>query len=126
MKGWRNACKPLHLLEKDIRYDALADCDGRGVVRAQNASERVRQCWALLDVYLRYTSVGDIYLRVSQMKPLNNVSKIWKTIVGSLCRFDSSDFEVDHGTDHFSRIAEWHFTSKGKPTEEVRLLHDCD
>lgn len=98
------------------------------VVRAQNASEQVRQCWALLDVYLRYTSgiLVAAYLRGEPDETVEQCLKdMEKPSLGHYCALIRAILKPIHGTDHFfSHVADWHFTSKGKPTEEVRLLHD--
>lgn len=95
--------------------------------RATSDSERMRQSWAVLDSFLRY-SAGILlanYLRSPEIKPHveDIIAKMERPSLGHYCGLIREILRENNSTDvFFSHLYEWYYTPKGKPTADAKLL----
>ena len=97
------------------------------VHRAESDSERMRQSWAVLDSFLRYTSgiVLAGYLRGDQNDTVEAIlPKFQRPALGHYCELIREGLRPLKGQpDHFLfHLYEWYYTEKGKPSEEAKRL----
>ena len=97
------------------------------VHRAESDSERMRQSWAVLDSFLRYTSgiVLAGYLRGDQNDTVEAIlPKFQRPALGHYCELIREGLRpLKDQPDHFLfHLYEWYYTEKGKPSEEAKRL----
>ena len=106
------------------------------VLRSQSAADQIRQCWALLDVYLRYVS-GILLAAYLREPPIESVeeqfSNFSKPSLGHYCALIREilryfrDIEKEFDTPHFFSYAIcWYWQDKSKKAKKTDIAELLD